>query len=103
MQHHGGRIHVEGAVGHDPGIEPSLSLFIVHQEHVVGKNPAKSKGALILGLRLGGGGLRQLNLLHGNRFLSIFLRGIIHDFRRSGYVFSAYSGRNAERDRPGSL
>ena len=47
MENHGRRIHREIAVGDDTGIFPALALFIVHEEHMVGKDPTETKGRFI--------------------------------------------------------
>ena len=64
VEHHGGGVQREGGVGYDPGVVPALTLVIVEQEHVVGKNLAEAQG---VGVGLGRGmlGALDLDLLHG--------------------------------------
>ena len=52
MKDHGSGIHRKVRVGNDAGVFPAFSLFIVHKEHMVGKNPAKTKGGFIRRLLL---------------------------------------------------
>ena len=49
MQDHRSGIHREIAVGNDARVVPADALFIVHQEHMVGKDPAEAEGGLIRG------------------------------------------------------
>ena len=49
MENHGGRIQRKISVGYDAGVVPADTLFIVHQEHMVGKNPAETEGRLVRG------------------------------------------------------
>ena len=49
MKNHGGRVHLQGRVGNDAGVMPSLALGIVHYEHVVGENLPESELAFIGG------------------------------------------------------
>lgn len=55
VKHHGGGRQGEVLIGHNAGVVPTHSLGVVHDKHVVGKNPAKAQ--ISLGLFLGGCGL----------------------------------------------
>ena len=64
VEHHGGGVQGQGAVGNDPGIVPALALVIVHDEHMVGKNFAEAQLALVGGFGFGGGGFGDLDIQH---------------------------------------
>ena len=48
MQHHGSGIQRKIAVGNNAGVMPALALRIVHDEHMVGKDLAKTELGFIL-------------------------------------------------------
>lgn len=58
-----GRVHRDGAVGDDARVVPALSVVVVHQEHVVGKDMAEAEVVLV-GLLLRMIGQRDLDLHH---------------------------------------
>lgn len=66
VEHHAGRIHLEGLIGDDAGIVPALALGVVHQEHMIGEDLAKAQLALVGGFGLGGCGSGDLNIQHDN-------------------------------------
>ncbi len=53
VEHHRGRVQLEGSVGDDAGIVPALALGVIHDEHVVGKFLAEAQLRLVLGFSLG--------------------------------------------------
>ena len=60
VQHRGGGVERQRAIGNDSRVEPALPRFIIHQEHVVGEDLAEGK--LVIGrlrLRVGGAGGRE--------------------------------------------
>ena len=64
MQHLGGGVDLQGAIGDDAGIVPALALVIVHDEHMVGHVLAKDQsGGVRLFLQFGGAG--DFDLFHG--------------------------------------
>ena len=60
VKHHGGGRQGEVLIGHNAGVVPTHSLGVVHDKHVVGKNPAKAQ--ISLGLFLGGCGFSDLDV-----------------------------------------
>lgn len=64
VQHLGGGVNLQGAIGDDAGIVPALALVIVHDEHMVGHVLAKDQsGGVRLFLQFGGAG--DFDLFHG--------------------------------------
>ena len=64
VQHLGGGVDLQGAIGDDAGIVPALALVIVHDEHMVGHVLAKDQsGGVRLFLQFGGAG--DFDLFHG--------------------------------------
>ena len=55
VEHAGGGVQADGAIGDDPAVVPALALVVVHNEHVVGEVLAKAQVGLVR-LGLGGGG-----------------------------------------------
>ena len=41
VQHHAGRINLEGSIGDNPSVMPAVLGIIVHQEHMVSHNDAE--------------------------------------------------------------
>ena len=65
VEHGAGRIHHKRAIGHHTGIMPAASLFIIHDEHMIGKDLAKAEFGFILRLFFRIGCERHRNVVHG--------------------------------------
>ena len=70
VEHHGGGIQGDGAVGDDAPVVPALAGGIVHDEHVVGKGLAEHQRARV-GLGLEHRGPLHRIFLHENGLLSV--------------------------------
>ena len=68
VEHHGGRLQGQRAVGHDAGVAPPRIPRPVHEEHVIGEHLAETQSGLVrLGLGPRGAGNRKLHLLVRHR------------------------------------
>ena len=76
VEHHGGGLQGEGAVGHDAPVVPALAGGVVHDKHMVGKGLAEDQRVGI-GLRLEHRGALHGIFLHGNA------SSIVHLFSKS--------------------
>ena len=52
MKDHRGRVNGKITIGDNTGVAPADSFFIVHEEHMIRKDPAKTESRLICGLLL---------------------------------------------------
>ena len=64
VQHRGGGVELEGAVGHDAGVVPALTGGVVHDEHMVGEDLAETELRLVHRLGLGRGGAGDFDVQH---------------------------------------
>ena len=88
MQDHRSRIHGEVTVGNDAGVMPAHTGFIVHEEHMVGKDPAETKGGFIRRLFLKMIGKGHFDIQHAKAFfLKIKFPDIIHLFQENCILF----------------
>ena len=69
VEHHGGGLQSNGAIGDDAPIVPALALGVVHDKHMVGEGAPKHQGIRVrLGLP-GGAGLNRI-FFHGDSLLA---------------------------------
>ena len=76
VEHRGGRVHGQRAVGDDAGIMPALACGVVHEEHMVGENFAETQLAFVLRLGFRRGGTGNFDVQH-NHTLSLCLVSFI--------------------------
>ena len=55
VEHFGGGVDLQGAVGDDTGVMPALASIVVHNEHMVGHGFAENQGGGVRLLLQGGG------------------------------------------------